>query len=245
VEMSTTGAASRSRIGDLRRALGSPRQAYRFLRRWSVLALHANRPLAELLAYRRELLDDAGFQAHHLRCMGEVSYSCTEVVELYALVRATRPGVIVETGVASGFSSFHLLRAIQFNRHGTLHSIDLPNVQEGSILPQDRETGWIVPASLRASWDLHLGDARKLLPELLLELGTVDLFLHDSDHSYAHMAWEFELAYARLKPGGLLLSDDTHLHTAWDDFCARHRLRATRIGHLGVTHKPGAAHANS
>jgi hypothetical protein len=36
----------------------------------------------------------------------------------------------------------------------------------------------------------------------------------------------------------MLLSDDTHLHAAWDDFCAKHGLRPGRVGHLGVTRKP-------
>jgi predicted O-methyltransferase YrrM len=224
---------------DVRRALASPAKAGRLAQRWSLLSLHASRPITEMLRYRRELLDDAGFQAHYRRCLEEVTYSCGEVVELYALIRAARPRAIVETGVASGQSSIHLLRAIAANGSGTLHSIDLPNVQEGSILPQGRATGWFVPESLRGPWHLYLGDARELLPALLAELGAIDVFLHDSDHSYQHMMFEFELGFASLRPGGLLLSDDTHLHTAWDDFCARHRLRATRIGHLGVTHKPG------
>src|SRR5258706_1838053 len=169
----TTAAASSiatpaaSRFADLRRALASPRQAWRFLRRWSILALHTDRPVAELLGYRRELLDDAEFLAYYRRCLGEVSYSCGEVVELYALVRAARPRLIVETGVASGQSSIHLLRAIAANGRGTLDSIDLPNVQEGSILPQGRATGWFVPESLRGPCRLHLGDARALLPALL------------------------------------------------------------------------------
>ena len=88
---------------------------------------------------------------------------------------------------------------------------------------------------------MQLGDARELLPRLLARLDRVDLFLHDSDHSYEAMLFEFEQAYPKLAPGGLLLSDDTHLHTAWDDFCAKHGLRPGRLGHLGVTRKPGKA----
>jgi methyltransferase family protein len=76
-----------------------------------------------------------------------------------------------------------------------------------------------------------------LLPDLLGVLGQVDLFLHDSDHSYENMVFEFEQALPRLVPGGVLMSDDTHLHPAWDDFCAKHRLRPTCIGTLGVTRK--------
>jgi predicted O-methyltransferase YrrM len=160
-----------------------------------------------------------------------------EAAELYAIVRATTPRVMIETGVASGLSSAHILRALDRNGNGTLHSIDLPNVQEGSVLPQGRTSGWIVPDSLRGGWQLQLGDSRELLPRLLETLDRIDVFLHDSDHSYEAMLFEFEQAYPKLEPGGLVLSDDTHLHAAWDDFCANYGLRPGRVGHLGVTRK--------
>ena len=86
-----------------------------------------------------------------------------------------------------------------------------------------------------------LADQRDaLLPELLRPLHHVDLFLHDSDHSYETMLFELEHAFPKLADGGLLLSDDTQLHTAWDDFCAKHGLRLARVFHLGVTRKPFA-----
>ena len=231
----------RAFTSDLGRAFATPRRAWELLRRWALLAQHADLPCAELLRYRRELLADREFQSHLERRLREVPYMFPQAVELYAIVRAARPRVIVETGVASGRSSAHILRALARNRTGTLHSIDLPNVQEGSVLPEGRTSGWIVPDSLRGRWQLQLGDARELLPRLLGRLDRVDLFLHDSDHSYEAMLFEFEQAYPKLAPGGLLLSDDTHLHTAWDDFCAKHGLCPGRVGHLGVTRKPGKA----
>lgn len=229
----------RSFAYDLRRAVASPGRALNVLCRWTLLARHADLPLAELMRYRRELLADQEFQNHLSRCLRDVHYIMPEAVELYALVRAAKPRVIVETGVASGLSSAHILRALDRNGFGTLHSLDLPNVQEGSVLPEGRTSGWIVPESLRDRWRLQLGDTWVLLPELLESLDRVDIFLHDSDHSYEAMLFEFEQAYPKLEPAGLILSDDTHLHTAWDDFCAKHGLRPGRVGHLGVTRKPG------
>jgi predicted O-methyltransferase YrrM len=197
------------------------------------------------MRYRRELLDDRDFQGHLERCFDDVPYVFPGAAELYAVVRATKPRVIVETGVASGISSTHILRALAANGTGTLHSIDLPNVQRGSGLPQGRTSGWIVPDSLRRRWKLYIGDTRELLPKLLGTLDHVDLFLHDSDHSYEAMLFEFEQAFPKLEYGGLLMSDDVHLHSAWDDFCAKHGLRPTRVFHLGVTRKPWNAQAPS
>lgn len=223
------------RVQDLWRAAVSPRRALNVLRRWGSLARYADLPYADVLRYRRELKDDREFQAHLARHMPDVPYGIPGAADVYVVVRALKPAIIVETGVASGVSSAHILRALAANGAGTLHSIDLPNVQEGSVLPEGRGSGWIVPDALRSRWKLQLGDTRELLPRLLRTLERVDLFIHDSDHSYECMSFEYEQALPHLAEGGLLMSDDTHLHTAWDDFCAKHRLRPTRVGVVGVT----------
>jgi predicted O-methyltransferase YrrM len=221
---------------DFRRALVNPRRAWNVLGHWVLVARHAKLHYADVMRYRRELLDDRDFQEHLRHCRVDIGYGFPQA-EVYAIVRAFKPRVIVETGVASGLSSAHILRAIAKNGTGTLYSIDLPNVQQGSVLPEGRTSGWIVPHSLRGPWKLRIGDSRKALPDLLGTLGHIDMFLHDSDHSYEHMSFEFEEAFPRLERGGLLMSDDTHLHAAWDDFCAKHGLLPTRAGRLGVTRK--------
>jgi predicted O-methyltransferase YrrM len=226
---------ARSLARNLWRALLHPRRAWNSLQHLALLARHAELPYADVMRYRRELHADREFQAHLARCLRDVPYVFPGAADLYVVVRALKPRVVVETGVASGLSSAHILRALAANGAGTLHSIDLPNVQHGSVLPAGRTAGWIVPDSLRGPWRLQLGDARELLPALLRTLDHVDLFLHDSDHSYENMVFEFAQALPRLVDGGVLMSDDVHLHAAWDDFCAQHHLRPTRVGHLGVT----------
>ena len=228
----------RSLAHDFRRAFVNPRRAWNCVRRWALLARHTDLPYDELMRYRRELLDDREFQGHLKRCLDDVHYVFPGAAELYAVVRTIKPRVIIETGVASGISSAYILRALAANGTGTLHSIDLPNVQQGSGLPEGRTSGWIVSDSLWERWKLYIGDSRELLPDLLGTLGHVGIFLHDSDHSYENMLFEFEQAFPRLEDGGLLMSDDAHLHTAWDDFCAKHDLCPTRVVHLGVTRKP-------
>jgi predicted O-methyltransferase YrrM len=222
---------------NLRRAMANPRGAWSYLRRWSLLARHADLPYADVRRYRRERFDDREVIGHLERNLGSARGGSRWAAELYVVVRATRPAVIVETGVASGVSSAHMLRALAANGTGTLHSIDLPNVQQGSGLPEGRASGWIVPDSLRRHWQLSLGDSRKLLPDLLGALDRVDLFFHDSDHSYENMFFEFEQAFPKLENGGLLMSDDSDLHPAWDDFCASHGIRPTRVVHMGVARK--------
>lgn len=157
---------------------------------------------------------------------------------LYFLVRFSRARIIVETGVASGISSAYILQALDDNGGGQLFSIDLPNADPLAEVPESRGTGWMVPATLRKTWDLRLGDSRQLLPAVLDERSPIDIFLHDSLHTYEHMTWEFETAWPRLRADGLLISDDVSMNAAFDDFCAGHKVRPILVQGLGIIKNP-------
>src|SRR5207245_10685715 len=85
-------------------------------------------------------------------------------------------------------------------------------------LPSGRSPVSLLPAELRNRWDLHLGDAKDLLPKLLSELDRIDIFIHDSLHTYEHMLFEFRTAWPHLCDGGILLSDDTDWNEAFLEF---------------------------
>ncbi|MHB2025408.1 MAG: class I SAM-dependent methyltransferase [Elusimicrobiota bacterium] len=146
---------------------------------------------------------------------------------LYILCRALKPDKIVETGVASGTSSFFILSALKKNGKGRLFSIDLPrsfweSSDYGKIdtvsLPSGRDPGWIVPGELRKNWELILGDAGMELPKLLKRESSIDVFFHDAEHSYEAMRREYELAWPCIRPGGALASDDVGWNAAFKEF---------------------------
>ena len=155
---------------------------------------------------------------------GRLGYE--EGVRLYALVRKLRPCVAVETGVCNGFSTAFVLLALQRNDTGELHSIDLPEVvgadyepgtfwegKQGAAIPPGKEPGWMIPADLRERWHLIVGRSQEKLPSLLERLGAIDLFVHDSEHSYECMDFEFRAAWPALREGGALVADDWN----WND----------------------------
>jgi len=148
---------------------------------------------------------------------------------LYVTTRLARPEIVVETGCFTGWDSAVILAALRANGSGRLTSIDLParggqfsqlaDRPRAGLLP-GLEPGFLVPEELRDRWTLIVGDVREELPPLLERLGRVDLFFHDSDHTYAHMIWEYATAWRYLAPGGLLVSDDISWNPSIRDFAA-------------------------
>ena len=156
--------------------------------------------------------------------------------ELFSLCRLIRPSIVVETGVGSGYSSTYILQALELNQHGRLISIDLPNADQAWSLPNGLYSGFLVPENLKKRWDLVFGDTMQVLPSILSRLGTIDIFFHDSEHTYNTMMFEFESCWQNLKHGGVLMSDDAIWNTAMLDFAKK---RAHR--HIGFIYHNGGS----
>lgn len=151
---------------------------------------------------------------------------------LYAVVRTVKPCLMLETGVFDGSFSTIYLKALYDNYSeegldGRLISIDLPageSIEESTTrmrrihLPPGCRPGWLIPDNLRDRWELHIGDSRQLLPQILSGCKELDLFFHDSLHTYSHMMFEYETAWPKLKKGGVLMSHDIHWNRAFINF---------------------------
>jgi hypothetical protein len=136
---------------------------------------------------------------------------------LYGLVRALRPGVVIETGVATGVTSAYVLAALADNGAGELHSIDLPSAD----LVRSGIVGSAIPEPLRDRWTYHWGASRRLLPRVLGETaGARRVFVHDSEHTYVNMRRELDCAWRALADGDWLLADDVLLNSAFTDVAA-------------------------
>jgi predicted O-methyltransferase YrrM len=139
-----------------------------------------------------------------------------DILELAgSLVLLRRPAMVLETGVAMGFTTAVILAALEENAAGELHSIDLPPLQ----VDPGAFVGEAVPDGLRRRWTLHVGPARTLLGPLARRLEPIDVFLHDSDHSYAAQHEEYRRVWPHLARGGCLISDDV-ANPAFVEFAA-------------------------
>ena len=164
--------------------------------------------------------------------------------DYYAITRKIKPDTVIETGVCNGVSTLFILLALNKNEIGTLHSIDYPlradeSLEEfrketfegygGAVIPRNKDPGWIIPDELRSRWNLLIGKSQRQFPQLVAELGGLDLFIHDSEHSHPCMMFEYELAYEWLDNKGVILSDDI----SWNDsFSTFVEVRAPEYGKL-------------
>jgi hypothetical protein len=140
---------------------------------------------------------------------------------LYWLVRRLKPRTTVQTGVYNGLSSaFMMLGLVKNGPEGRLHAIDLPTVFDPRdagwaiagkiypcVIPEGRTSGWLTPDVYLRRLDVQQGDGKDLLPVMIEQLDSLDLFFHDSDQTYHHMMFQFHQVKRKLNKGGLVSAD--------------------------------------
>jgi methyltransferase family protein len=124
----------------------------------------------------------------------------------YAIVRATQPELVVETGTHLGLGSCVLASALLRNGHGRLTTIDI-----------DPEAGYLIGGPYASVIDRRTGSS----VELLADTRNVDIFLHDSLHTYDYETLELKAVEGNLSPGAIVLSDNAHDSAALSDWAER------------------------
>lgn len=168
---------------------------------------------------------------------------------LYWLIRELRPRTVVETGVCNGFSAGLIALALAENANdGQLHSIGRaetfdPNdsrwtekgKSHGEVLIGGQTLGWMIPDGFSHFVNLYPGDAEVLLPKIVDELDSIDLFFHDSDHSYDHMMFEFCEVHRKLSSNSIVIADNIAWNSSLWDFADKYGVPAYNFrGSVGV-----------
>jgi predicted O-methyltransferase YrrM len=171
----------------------------------------------EAEAFFREQQEVAGHKSRELglRVGGAGFYEL-----LYFLVRLVRPEVIVETGVAFGFSSRAFLRALAKNgaQSARLYSSDFPYFR---LTDPERIIGCLVEPELRAHWSLLIGSDRDNLKRIADDVPRIDLLHYDSDKSYSGREFALRTLGPKLAEGALILFDDIQDNSHFRDFVER------------------------
>ena len=133
---------------------------------------------------------------------------------LFSICKCIKPNLVIETGIANGFSSCYILSAMEEINKGRLISID------DIFLPwhTKEKIGSAIPEDIKKRSTIIIGNSIIELKRLIKKEMAIDIFLHDSDHTYQNMMNEFRIVWPNIKKGGFLVSDDVAEHDAFFDF---------------------------
>lgn len=140
---------------------------------------------------------------------------------LYDCVRLLKSRNIIETGVAYGWSSLAILKALSENNYGRLFSVDMPYPRKKNEL----DVGIVVPQNLRKNWTLI---RRPDNPGIIIALGKVgtkvDLCHYDSDKSWWGRNYAYPILWNSLNFNGLFISDDIQDNLYFAEFVTKYSL---------------------
>ena len=170
--------------------------------------------IGQVRAWMRELEDDSDLANHLTRrlssnprrriCATEPHWARRS--GWYAIVRAAQPDLVVETGTHLGLGSCVIAAALLRNGHGRLTTIDI-----------DPEAGYLIGEPWASVIDRRTGNST----ELLGSLKDIDVFLHDSLHTYDYETSELAAVGPNLRPGAIVMSDNAHDSSALSDWAER------------------------
>lgn len=134
---------------------------------------------------------------------------------LYFITRYMEPNLIVETGVAAGFSSYSFLSAIKANGRGKLYSSDFPYFR----IPQpEKYIGILVEETLKDNWEIFIEGDEMNLPKIINSVKEIDIFHYDSDKSYSGRKFAISSIVNSLSSRGVILMDDIQDNSFFRDY---------------------------
>ena len=119
----------------------------------------------------------------------------------YAVARALKPKIIVETGVERGHGALLLCAALKRNT-----AEGYPGRYFGTDI--NPAAGWLLSGPYAAFGKILAGDSimsLRALPE------TIDLFINDSDHSADYEGEEYQVIAPMLSEQAIVLGDNAHV----------------------------------
>lgn len=174
----------------------------------AMIAEVTGRSNQEILKYISDLENDHELRLHitGLSVNGERSYLADKEARYarragwYAIVRALKPRVVVETGIDKGLGACVIAAALKKNsEEGT----------EGRYYGTDinPKAGYFFTDPYSKYGEILYGDSIESLEKLD---ENIDLLINDSDHSAEYEMREYESVKNKLNPGAIIVGDNAH-----------------------------------
>lgn len=158
--------------------------------------------------YFEEILEDENLKRHieTMNINSSMAFISDKEVRFgrrigwYAFARATKPKIIVETGVDKGMGSCVLAAALKRNIEE-----GFPGKYYGTDI--NPKAGYLLSGQYAEFGSILYGDSIESLAKLN---ETIDLFINDSDHSADYEANEYVTIGDKLSKQAVLLGDNSH-----------------------------------
>jgi hypothetical protein len=174
-----------------------------------LLALIAGCSPQQMIVYFDELRHDVSLRNAIVDCVKRLDWRASydpvarygRRIGWYALVRATKPKLVIETGVEKGMGAMVLCAALLRNSEegapGRYYGTDI-----------DRGAGLLFCEPYRSMGEILYGDSIESLSSLQ---ETVDIFINDSDHSADYEGREYRVIAPRLSDRTIVVGDNAHV----------------------------------
>jgi len=158
---------------------------------------------------------------------------------LYDCVRLLKPQKVIETGVAYGWSTLAILKALSETSTGKLYSVDMPYPRKNN----EKDVGIVVPQYLRKNWFLfRKPDRPGIIDAVNTASGEIDLCHYDSDKSWWGRHYAYPILWKSLKSKGLFISDDIQDNLYFSEFVKNKSLKYAVVEFegkfIGLIRKP-------
>jgi predicted O-methyltransferase YrrM len=151
---------------------------------------------------------------HPLRYRTDPEPSVGRRMVWYAIVRMTKPALVLETGVDQGLGAVVLCTALKRNaaegHPGRYVGID-----------NDPQAGYFLKGDYATFGSLMYGDSL----ESLRTLNNIDVFINDSDHNAEYELAEYETIKDKVTARAVILSDNAHATAKLAEFSMRNGRR--------------------
>tara|TARA_Y100000996_G_scaffold404984_1_gene379650 strand:- start:3539 stop:4303 length:765 start_codon:yes stop_codon:yes gene_type:complete len=141
---------------------------------------------------------------------------------LYDCVRLLRAKKVIETGVAYGWSSLAILKALENSDNCKLYSVDMPYPTKNN----ENDVGIVVPEYLKKNWILiRKPDRPGIINAIKKAQEPIDLCHYDSDKSWWGRHYAYPILWNSLKSGGIFISDDIQDNLYFSNFVKNNSLK--------------------
>jgi hypothetical protein len=174
----------------------------------SLISYITNNDFVRVMGYVNEVMEDQQLR-NHIEEMSKLSADWFTAdaearfgrrVGWYAFTRATKPKIVVETGVDKGLGACVITAALMKNSEegykGYYYGTDI-----------NPRAGYLLSAPYSNFGEILYGDSIQSLRGLQ---ETIDIFINDSDHSAEYEQREYETVKAKLAPNAIILGDNAH-----------------------------------